>query len=736
MSQQDDFKISVSADVSELVSALQQASSQTQQSASQMSAALAKGGDGMAQASSKVQAGSVTINAALKSVDAQAKSTFATVQTLMGGGGFAGLLGIAGFGGVGAIVKSMSSSFIEAGERLQDISNRLGISANDAKAWMAAAKQSGVDTDEFSGAMIRLERAIGRNDPAIKNLHISTTELNGSARNMGDIFKDVVTTLSNFTNDSNRAVIAQHLLGTASADLIAKGQQLVALQEQQSQKIQQTGRDWEQNVRQMEALRAINATVDGQWKSFVADSGPALIAIVGGVSDAVKVLGAEFVTASTAAQLFFSNALGSLSTLSSLLQKFQVGDFVGMFLEIKNAMSDQGVKASADKIVKAWTDAFDTIQKNYQTFQDALAGKLKGPTEGPRIQAPSAEDILGKEPKVKAPKAEDWQPLEIEVEKVQAKFDDLRATALNLSTEMAQDHNQAFQQMAAQASIAFDKMHAAELAFSAAVQDHDKETARQVKADWDIALEEFTKDSHKAQQIFDQDQKKMEESTKRLASSIGSEFSQFFTPLITGSQTFAQVWNSLVTKMLEQFIQYVTEMVVYWIAGENMKKAASEASNTGILGSLINYVTQGLAIHGAANATEQAQSTGTGAIEAGKSAAAIPYIGWLLAAGAAAGFVAMAMSYRSAAQGFDVPAGMSPLTQLHPREMVLPSNLAEGVRRMSSSQSASGGDTHNYNIGVNAVDAQSVQKLLNSNGRHIANVVAGRVRSGQFRLGV
>ncbi len=54
----------------------------------------------------------------------------------------------------------------------------------------------------------------------------------------------------------------------------------------------------------------------------------------------------------------------------------------------------------------------------------------------------------------------------------------------------------------------------------------------------------------------------------------------------------------------------------------------------------------------------------------------------LAMAGAAASYATIA----SARGGFDVPAGMNPVTQLHQREMVLPQSIADPLR------SAIGGD--------------------------------------------
>ena len=66
----------------------------------------------------------------------------------------------------------------------------------------------------------------------------------------------------------------------------------------------------------------------------------------------------------------------------------------------------------------------------------------------------------------------------------------------------------------------------------------------------------------------------------------------------------------------------------------------------------------------------------------------------------------------SAEGGYDVPAGVNPMTQLHQREMVLPAPLADRVRDMSDSGGA-------VNFHVYANDTQSVAQFFKNNGHHI-----------------
>src|SRR6185437_6443477 len=89
---------------------------------------------------------------------------------------------------------------------------------------------------------------------------------------------------------------------------------------------------------------------------------------------------------------------------------------------------------------------------------------------------------------------------------------------------------------------------------------------------------------------------------------------------------------------------------------------------------------------------------------------AIPFVGPFLAPGIAAGVgatvLALAGDVRSASGGFDIPAGLNPMTQLHSQEMVLPADLANRVRSMTND---GGGETH---IHVHAMDHHDVQRFI------------------------
>ena len=76
----------------------------------------------------------------------------------------------------------------------------------------------------------------------------------------------------------------------------------------------------------------------------------------------------------------------------------------------------------------------------------------------------------------------------------------------------------------------------------------------------------------------------------------------------------------------------------------------------------------------------------------------------------------------SAAGGYDIPAGVNPVTQLHQEEMVLPATLANPMRAMLANggqapgaQGAGGGKSDSgdhYHVTVHAFDAPGVERMM------------------------
>ncbi len=142
--------------------------------------------------------------------------------------------------------------------------------------------------------------------------------------------------------------------------------------------------------------------------------------------------------------------------------------------------------------------------------------------------------------------------------------------------------------------------------------------------------------------------------------SIGSSFGNTVMGLVQGTVTWGKAVSSVFKSMLSSVTGFISQMIAKKVAGWAFERAMAMAQ------------------------------IGTNAAVAGSGAAAsqagIPVVGPGLAlASMAAVFAAvlgMGSSVPSARRGFDIPAGMNPLTQLHEEEMVLPKEQAETIRDM------------------------------------------------------
>lgn len=95
------------------------------------------------------------------------------------------------------------------------------------------------------------------------------------------------------------------------------------------------------------------------------------------------------------------------------------------------------------------------------------------------------------------------------------------------------------------------------------------------------------------------------------------------------------------------------------------------------------------------------------------------------AAGAAAGN-AFTGATMSAAGGFDIPAGINPVTQLHAREMVLPEKYADVIRDLAAGQSGAGGmqvsvqvDASGSSVAGNGPQSQELGRMIGNAVREV-----------------
>jgi len=179
--------------------------------------------------------------------------------------------------------------------------------------------------------------------------------------------------------------------------------------------------------------------------------------------------------------------------------------------------------------------------------------------------------------------------------------------------------------------------------------------------------------------------------------------------MLRGTMSFAQAMGNLFMGVFDAIISKLAQWVAQWIENLILAKVVNQTTALGQI---------------SANA-------GVAATAAMGSVAAIPFYGWAMAPGVGASTFAEAMSFSaaaSAAQGFDIPRGLNPVTQLHSREMVLPERLGDVIRGMADSPGGrrGGGDTH---VHLHTLDTRTVDQALRNRTGTLAKALRDHARA-------
>jgi hypothetical protein len=201
---------------------------------------------------------------------------------------------------------------------------------------------------------------------------------------------------------------------------------------------------------------------------------------------------------------------------------------------------------------------------------------------------------------------------------------------------------------------------------------------------------------------------------KGIADSMTSSISGALTGMLTRSETVKQGIQSIFQSLAGSIIKHFVDIGVQW--------AETQLANL-ILGQTTAKA-QGVALAGQAGAAGVASFAGA------------PWPVDLLAPAFGAEMFASAMSFASAAGGYDIPSGVNPLTQLHEREMVLPANLADTVRDMAAGGGGAGSQEHHYYNGdVTVNHDEQLRRVLNNTAaqRRLVKTIAAGYRNGARR---
>lgn len=226
----------------------------------------------------------------------------------------------------------------------------------------------------------------------------------------------------------------------------------------------------------------------------------------------------------------------------------------------------------------------------------------------------------------------------------------------------------------------------------------------------------------------------LQDGGKNVWQTAQDQMGQAFSAMLSRTQTFSQAMTGFFKSTGQAFIQ---EMVTKPLIGMVKRMVQESAIYKSIFGAKQSMEQAGAAATVATKTAETSAVVGANATQAASGAAAsqaaIPITGPALAAAAMGAMFALVMGLvgggggsktsttttriPSAAGGWDIPAGINPLTQLHENEMVLPAEHAQTIREMAGQ---SGGDNSTIIInttGGDFVHKKDIAKLLKQMNR-------------------
>lgn len=203
-----------------------------------------------------------------------------------------------------------------------------------------------------------------------------------------------------------------------------------------------------------------------------------------------------------------------------------------------------------------------------------------------------------------------------------------------------------------------------------------------------------------------------------LTDRMGSLWDQGTQALLNGTLTWSNAMRAIGAQIVSWFAtDVVGKQVKAWFVGEVTKTNATQSGVAARTAAESAGALQSVATWAAAAIKNIANSAWEAMAGAWKAMVGIPFIGPVLApaiaATAFAGVIALAGNIRSAASGYDIPAGLNPMTQLHEEEMVLPKDIANPLRENLAGGGGLGGGV---SVHITAMDSRDVQRALMEGG--------------------
>jgi hypothetical protein len=114
----------------------------------------------------------------------------------------------------------ITKSLVEYGSKIQETSEKTGLSTKALQEYKYIAEQTGGSLDTITASIKMMARGLETNADTFAKIGVSIKDANGSFRSTTDIFNDTIGALGNLSNDTERTNLALKLFGRGALDMV------------------------------------------------------------------------------------------------------------------------------------------------------------------------------------------------------------------------------------------------------------------------------------------------------------------------------------------------------------------------------------------------------------------------------------------------------------------------------------------------------------------------------------
>jgi hypothetical protein len=677
---------------------------------------------------------------AVKEHTEQINMQFERVSAVMGKLSGAMLAIGAALAGGEAFEKAVEATITLTSENLK-LSKTMGITLESASGLHAAMAKFGIQTETVTSAVQKMDRQVRTHESALNDMGVKTREVNGDYRNQLDILMDGLDALRSYKEGTDRNLASQAMFGRGAGDVTA----LLKLNRKELDEGAESARKLGL-VTDQEAVTGMKT-----YKIAIAETKEVfealMVAIGNKVLPTLTEMGEWFRDHGPAAIAAFKRGLDALGDVLNL-----VGTIIKQLWEIASSVFERigdivratfGTITTNGEIV---TGVLNFMGRSITTVGDAfkiafeiIGFSIEACLRWVRAFAAAMWDIIhlnfsGAASEIAAFFNDTATNAEKSAGRIVDAFKEAKAAVLNMPKPMNWGDG---------GGSKLDALLDAEAASQktgkknyAAPGKATKEKKAAGTSDVDDPFADTQKQFQKNIGIMDRDSKAfmtkfangikqgpilpaMSKTSDLVVSKwvggiakISSTWANSLARMATLQQSFGatigQLWQSVAGMITGALADVIQKYIAKWLTAMAIKHGL-------------------LAADGVSTVTSEAGKAGAGGIA---SMAAAPFPLNLGAPAFGASMMAAALSFMpaaSAAGGFDIPAGVNPLTQLHAREMVLPAPVADTVR---DAMGGKGGGGQTIAVHIHATDAQSVKRLFHDNKPALAAAIKAAIRDG------